>query len=178
MGNIILIFVCFITGLLLQRVKSFPKDSYKAFNFLIINLSLPALALLYIPQIKIDSQIVFPIASMWIVFGFAVVVFVVLAKIFHWDKSTTGALIMTAGLCNSSFVGFPVLMAMFGEEGLKVGVVIDQAGSFVVLATAGVIVSSVFASKEFKVTKISKGYYNLSSFYCVCYCSRVKVFWF
>lgn len=156
MANIILIFVCFITGILLQKVKSFPKDSYKAFNFIIINLSLPALALLYIPQIKIDSQIVFPIASMWIVFGFAIVVFVVLSKLFHWDKQTTGALIMTAGLCNSSFVGFPVLMAMFGEDGLKVGVVIDQAGSFVVLATAGVIVSSVFASKEFKVTKIVK----------------------
>jgi hypothetical protein len=156
MANIILIIICFFTGILLQSVKSFPKDSYKAFNFVIINLSLPALALLYIPQIKIDSQIIFPIASMWIVFGFAIVVFIILSKIFHWDKPTTGALIMTAGLCNSSFVGFPVLMAMFGEEGLKVGVVIDQAGSFVVLATAGVIVSSVFASKEFKVIKIIK----------------------
>jgi hypothetical protein len=154
MANIVLIIICFFTGILLQRVKSFPKDAYKAFNFIIINLSLPALALLYIPQIKIDSQIVFPIASMWIVFGFAIIVFIILGKIFHWDKATVGALIMTAGLCNSSFVGFPVLMAMFGEEGLKVGVVIDQAGSFVVLATAGVIVSSVFASKEFKVTKI------------------------
>ena len=156
MANIILIFVCFLTGILLQRVKSFPQESYKAFNFIIINLSLPALALLYIPQIKIDSQIVFPIASMWIVFGFSIFFFLGLSKIFHWNKSTTGALIMTAGLCNSSFVGFPILMTMFGEEGLKVGVVIDQTGSFVVLATAGVIVSSVFASKEFKVSKIIK----------------------
>lgn len=156
MANIILIIICFFTGILLQRVKSFPKDAYKAFNFIIINLSLPALALLYIPQIKIDSQIIFPIASMWIVFAFAIVVFVILGKIFHWDKPTTGALIMTAGLCNSSFVGFPILMTMFGEEGLKVGVIIDQAGSFVVLATAGVIVSSIFASKEFKVSKILK----------------------
>jgi malate permease and related proteins len=156
MANIILIVVCFFTGIILQKVKSFPKDSYKAFNFIIINLSLPALALLYIPQIKIDTQIVYPIASMWIVFAFAIIFFIVLSKIFRWDKSTTGALIMTAGLCNSSFVGFPVLMTMFGEEGLKVGVVIDQAGSFVVLATAGVIVSSVFASKEFKISKIIK----------------------
>ena len=156
MANIILIIICFFTGILLQRVKSFPKDAYKAFNFIIINLSLPALALLYIPQINIDSQIVFPIASMWIVFGFSIIFFLVLAGIFHWDKSTTGALIMTAGLCNSSFVGFPILMTMFGEEGLKVGVIIDQAGSFVVLATAGVIVSSIFASKEFKVSKILK----------------------
>ena len=156
MANIVLIVLCLITGILLQRVKSFPKDSYKAFNFIIINLSLPALALLYIPQIKIDSQIIYPVASMWIVFGFAIIVFIILGKIFKWDKATVGALIMTAGLCNSSFVGFPILMTMFGEEGLKVGVVIDQAGSFVVLATAGVIVSSIFASKEFKISRIIK----------------------
>lgn len=178
MANIVLIIICFFTGILLQRVKSFPKDSYKAFNFIIINLSLPALALLYIPQIRIDSQIIFPIASMWIVFGFAIIVFIILSKVFHWDKSTTGALIMTAGLCNSSFVGFPVLMAMFGEEGLKVGVVIDQAGSFVVLATAGVIVSSAFASQEFKVTKIVKDILIYPPFIAFVLAVILKVFGF
>ena len=156
MANIILLFIGLSVGLALQKVKSFPKDAYKVFNGILINISLPALALLYIPQITINEKIIFPLASMWIVFGLAIVVFMLLAKVFKWDKPTTGALIMTAGLCNSSFVGFPVLMTMFGEEGLKVGVIIDQAGSFTVLATAGVIVSSVFSSKEFRFSKIIK----------------------
>ncbi|MDD5360817.1 MAG: AEC family transporter [Ignavibacteria bacterium] len=156
MANIILLFIGLTLGLVLQKVKSFPKDAYKVFNAIIINISLPALALLYIPQITINEKIIFPLASMWIVFGLSIVFFVILSRIFKWDKSTTGALIMTAGLCNSSFVGFPVLLTMFGEEGLKVGVIIDQAGSFTVLATAGVIVSSVFSSKEFKAGKIIK----------------------
>lgn len=156
MANIILLFIGLTAGIILQRFKSVPADSYKILNGIIINISLPALALLYVPQISIDSKIIYPLASMWIVFGFAVVFFVLLAKIFRWDKSTTGALIMTAGLCNSSFVGFPVLLAMFGEEGLKVGVIIDQAGSFTVLATAGVIVSSIFSSSGFSISKIAK----------------------
>lgn len=154
MSNIILIFVCLFAGILLQRVKSIPADSHKILNAIIINISLPALALLYIPQIVIDKYIIFPLTSMWIVFGFSIAFFVVLSKILKLDKKTTGALIMTAGLCNSSFVGFPVLMTMFGEEGLKIGVIIDQAGSFTVLATAGVIVSSVFSAKDYNIKKI------------------------
>jgi malate permease and related proteins len=154
MSNIILIFVCLIAGILLQRVKSLPADSHKILNAIIINISLPALALLYIPQINIDKFIIFPLTSMWLVFGFAIVFFVILSKFLKLDKKTTGALIMTAGLCNSSFVGFPVLLTMFGEEGLKTGVIIDQAGSFTVLATAGVIVSSIFSAKEYNVKNI------------------------
>jgi hypothetical protein len=154
MSNIILIFVCLIAGILLQRVKSLPADSHKVLNSIIINISLPALALLYIPQINIDKFIIFPLTSMWIVFGLAIAFFAVLSKLLKLDKKTTGALIMTAGLCNSSFVGFPVLMTMFGEEGLKIGVIIDQAGSFAVLATAGVIVSSVFSAKEYNIKNI------------------------
>jgi malate permease and related proteins len=156
MANIILIILGLTAGIVLQKVRSFPKDAYKVFNIIIINISLPALALLYIPQITINEKIIYPLASMWIVFGLSIVFFLILGRIFKWDKATIGALIMTAGLCNSSFVGFPVLMTMFGEEGLKVGVIIDQAGSFTVLATAGVIVSSIFSAKEFKIGKIVK----------------------
>jgi len=154
MENYIIIFLCLLFGFVLRNVKSIPKDSYKLLNFIIINLSLPALALLYIPQININSNIIFPLFSMFIVFGFALIFFVVIAKILKYDKLTTGALIMTAGLCNSSFVGFPILMTMFGTEGLKVGVIIDQAGSFTVLATFGVIVSSIYSAKDFSTKKI------------------------
>ncbi len=154
MANIILIIIGLAAGLFLQKVKSLPKDSHKVLNNIIINISLPALALLYVPQIVINEKILYPLASMWIVFGFAVVFFIIVSKIFGWDKSTTGALIMTAGLCNSSFMGFPVLLTMFGEEGLKVGVIIDQAGSFTVLATAGVIISSIYSSRDFRAGKI------------------------
>jgi hypothetical protein len=156
MSNIILIFVCLFAGIRLQRVKSIPADSHKILNAIIINISLPALALLYIPQIVIDKYIIFPLTSMWIVFGIAIAFFAVLSKILKLDRKTTGALIMTAGLCNSSFVGFPVLMTIFGEEGLKIGVIIDQAGSFTVLATVGVIVSSVFSAKDYNVKNIIK----------------------
>lgn len=176
MGNIILIFICLLAGVLLRKINTFPKDAHKVLNFIVINISLPSLALLYIPQIEVTSQIIYPAASMYIVFGFALAFFILLSKIFKWDKQTTGALIMTAGLCNSSFVGFPVLVTMFGDESLKTGVIIDQAGSFVILATFGVIVSSYYSSRGFSTKKIIKDILLYPSFIATIIAVGLKVF--
>ena len=140
--------------MLLIRSKAFPDNSYKAINSFIIYISLPALTLYYIPQIEIKQELIFPPAVIWIIFLISIIFFVILEKIFRWDKKTTGALILTGGLANTSFVGFPVLMALFGEEGLKIGVIIDQAGSFLVLSTLGVIIASVYSSGTYSFRKI------------------------
>lgn len=156
MAKIILIFLCLITGIIIRRFKILEESAANVLNKILIYLSLPALAILYIPKIEIKSDIIFPVAVMWIVFFGSVGFIIIMRKIFKWDNFTTGSLIMTSGLCNSSFVGFPVLLAFFGEEGLKAGVIIDQSGSFFVLATAGVITSSIFSKSKFSVNEIIK----------------------
>jgi len=156
MSNIVLIFICLIAGNLLVRSGTLPKEGFKILNNIIIYICLPALAILYIPQIKLSVEMSFPVSVMWIVFLSSVLFFIVLQQIFKWDRKTTGALIMTAGLCNSAFIGFPVLLAMFGEEGLKIGIIIDQAGSFFVLATGGVITCSIASKGNISVKKIIK----------------------
>lgn len=156
MAKIILIFLCLIAGIIIRRFKILEESAANILNKILIYISLPALAILYIPKIEIKSDIIFPVAVMWIVFFGSVGFILIMRKIFKWDNYTTGSLIMTSGLCNSSFVGFPVLLAFFGEEGLKTGVIIDQSGSFFVLATAGVITSSIFSKSKFSVNEIIK----------------------
>lgn len=151
-----MIVICLIAGNILVRSGILQKGEFKILNNIIIYICLPALAILYIPQIELSTEMSFPVTVMWIVFLCSVIFFLVLQKIFKWDKKTTGALIMTAGLCNSAFIGFPVLLAMFGEEGLKIGIIIDQAGSFFVLATGGVITCSIASKGKFSVRKIIK----------------------
>lgn len=156
MSNIILIFLCLAAGKLLTRYNILPQDGYKTLNNLVIYICMPALAMLYIPQIKISSDLAFPISVMWIMFFFAVLYFLLLRKIFKTDKKTTGALILTAGLSNTAFIGFPILLALLGEEGLKTGIVIDQTGSFFVLATGGVITGSIASEEKISVKTIFK----------------------
>lgn len=154
MSDLLLIPLCISAGILLSKLKSFPENSYKVINSLIIYVCLPALTLYYIPQIQIKKDLIFPAVIIWIIFPIAILFFILLEKLFKWDKKTTGALILTGGLANTSFVGFPVLISLFGEDGLKIGVIIDQAGSFLVLSTLGIIVASVFSRGTFSLKKI------------------------
>lgn len=165
MSDLLLIPVCLLAGFLLKYFGIAAKGSNESINNIIIYITLPALTLLYIPQIDIHSEHILPGILVWVVVLIAIVVFVLLEKIFKWDKKTTGTLILTGGLANTSFVGFPVLMALFGEEGLKIGVIIDQAGSFLVLSTLGIIVASVYSSGKVSPANIFKDILKYPSFF-------------
>ena len=148
MDNIILIFLCLVIGFGLQFLKSFPKNGYVALNHFVIYISLPALALYYIPKIEISSKLLFPIGIAWLGFLLSFLFFYSLGKWLGWSKKLIGCLIITGGLSNTSFVGFPVIEALYGQEGLQTAIIVDQPGSFVVLATLGIIVASVFSNGE------------------------------
>lgn len=145
MENIILIFICLLLGIFLQRIKDFPVNSHKALNQFVIYISLPALALYYIPKIALSYQLVFPMAVAWIGFMLSFAFFWLLGKAFGWSKKLTGCLILVGGLGNTSFVGFPVIEALYGREGLETAIVLDQTGSFLVLTTLGIIVASMYS---------------------------------
>lgn len=164
MSELIIILLCIIAGAVISRSKTLPQDSHKFLNSIIIYIFLPALTLYYIPQLNVTYELIFPALAIWIIFGIAVFLFILLGKIVKWDKKTTGALILTAGLANTSFLGFPVLLAMYGEEGLKIGVVMDQAGSFLVLSTLGLAVASIYSDGQYSTRKIALGILKYPSF--------------
>ncbi len=146
MFNFILIFVFLVLGIVLQNIKQFPKHIYKLLNKIVIFLCLPALALYYIPKIKLDTHLLYPIGVTWISFAMAILFFGFLGARFKWSKKLKGCLILTAGFGNTSFLGFPIIQALYGEEGLKTAIIVDQPGTFVVLSTLGVIVATLYST--------------------------------
>ena len=146
MFNFVLIFVFLLLGIVLQNVKRFPKNTYKILNRIVIYICLPALALYYIPKIKWSNDLIFPISVAWIGFIVSYLLFSLLGKKFGWSKKLIGCLIITAGLGNTSFLGFPIIQALYGEEGMKTAILVDQPGSFVVLSTLGILVATLFSS--------------------------------
>jgi malate permease and related proteins len=156
MENILLIFICLLLGCFLQKAKDLPPYSYKVLNQFIIYVSLPALALYYIPKIKISSDLLYPLGIAWLGFAFSFLFFSILGKKFGWSKKLTGCLIIVAGLGNTSFVGFPVIQALYGEKGLETAIIVDQPGSFVVMATLGIITAAFFSKGKPDFKMISK----------------------
>jgi len=145
MKNFILIFFFLFLGLLLQRVKGFPSHIYKTLNKIVIYLCLPAITLYHIPKIKWSNELLFPIGAGWITFILAFVFFHFLGKKLGWSNKLIGCLILTAGLSNSSFLGYPIIEALFGKKGLETAVLVDQPGTFVVVSTLGIFVAAFYS---------------------------------
>lgn len=145
MDQFILLFTCLLIGLSLQWVSTFPQNAHLTLNQFIIYVCLPAVAFYYIPNIKIDRTLLLPIGVAWITFAGSFIFFSILSRIFNWSKSLTGCLIITAGLGNTSFIGFPVIESLYGKEGLATAVILDQTGSFLVLSTLGIATAAYYS---------------------------------
>ena len=63
------------------------------------------------------------------------------------SAAATGALILTGGLANTSFVGLPMIEAWIGRDGVPYGIVIDQLGSYLALSTFGLMVAARYGGQ-------------------------------
>ena len=66
----------------------------------------------------------------------------------HWTDGRIGALTLVCGLGNTSFLGYPMIAALRGQEGLALAVVADQLGCFIMLALGGVMVAVVYGGAK------------------------------
>ncbi|MGC9373288.1 MAG: hypothetical protein ACP5DY_08235, partial [Thermovirgaceae bacterium] len=69
MSNMALLFVCFILGIALRRTGRLPEATPRVLNAYIINMALPALALLHIHDLEISAALAYPAAMAWVLFG-------------------------------------------------------------------------------------------------------------
>jgi malate permease and related proteins len=134
MSNIILLFLCMLIGIALRRYGRVPDNAHLAINGFIINVSLPALTLLQIHGIKLQSTLAYAVAMPWLLFTIAVLFFWGLSRFLHFTPATTGGLILVAGLGNTSFVGLPMIESFYGSSGMPIGILIDQLGTYLVLS--------------------------------------------
>lgn len=104
-------------------------------------------------HIELHASMIAPIAMAWILFVLGFAFFLVLNHFCHFTKQTKAALILTASLGNTSFVGFPLLEAFFGPQAIPYGILIDQPGTFLVAGTLGIATASYYSG-----TSVSLGF--------------------
>ncbi len=153
---------------MLQRIKGFPKDAHLVLNAIIIYVCLPALTLFYTTEIRFARSQILPILMPYILFICSFIFFKIIAPIAQFDRSTTGALTLTAGISSISFVGFPIFELLFGKEGLQIGVLMSQAGSFVVCGTLGIFTASYYSSADVSAQKIVRDIFQFPPFVAFC----------
>ncbi len=142
MDNLIMMALCFAAGMILRRCGRLPASTPLVLNSYIINVALPALTLLHIHDLEYSPGLAFPAMMAWALFAGGFFFFRKAGKFFSLSAGTMGALFLTGGLGNTSFVGLPMIEAFYGTEHLGVGILIDQLGSFLTLSTVGIVLAA------------------------------------
>jgi predicted permease len=148
MDNIVLLILCFGLGIILKRSGRLPDNAHTALNGFIINISLPALILLYVHRLRIDASLIYPVVAPWMLFGIGLLLFICAARLARWNAPTTGGLILSGSLANTSFVGLPMIETFYGVSFLGVGILIDQLGTYMILSTLGIIIAAAFSATQ------------------------------
>jgi predicted permease len=148
MNNYLLLAVCFLLGMALRRSGRLPDNAAAALNGFVVHISLPALTLSYVHGLDLDANLILPALMAWIMFGIGCAFFWLAGRTFGFSRATTGGLMLTGGLANTSFIGLPMIETFYGAEFLGLGILIDQVGSYFVLSTLGILVASLYSSGE------------------------------
>lgn len=174
MVNFIIIGIAFGFGVLAKNLKRFPASSAVSINQFVILISLPAMILAKLPpllqSLEFSGNWWVAVSMPWLLFFLSWVIVGQIGSLKNWSSAKTGALILTCGLGNTSFVGFPLLAATLGEQAIPYGVLVDQLGSFLILATAGTIVAAIYSGGEFTLRIMHKRLFQFPPFLALIAC--------
>ena len=148
MANILFILLLLLIGLGLKRLPAFPKETASVLTSFVIYVSLPALILVQIPKLPFSEEILIPSLMPWAMLLLSAALVWACSKLFNWNRSITGALMLLVPLGNTSFFGIPMVEAFFGEAFIPYALLYDQVGTFLALATYGSVIIAVYSEGE------------------------------
>ena len=156
MSNVILLFLCLLIGVALRATGRLPENAHGVLNTFIIYVSLPALIFTHVHGVALGPGLLYAVAMPWLLFAAGALFFWAIAKTMRLSPQTTGGLMLSGGLGNTSFVGLPMIEAFYGAGGITVGILIDQLGTYLVLSTVGIAVAALYSSGNVSSRDIAK----------------------
>jgi predicted permease len=139
MSNFVLIAVCFLAGFLLRKTGILAKGSHQGINVWIIYVALPAATLKYLPNIHWSADLIVPLITPLVCWFGAWLLTELVSKPLKFDRKTKAAFWIVTGLGNTSFVGFPLISAYYGEKYLSIAAVTDQMSFFILAVFASIV---------------------------------------
>ncbi len=166
MGSVVSLLLLFALAFLLKQRLSEDRSEYWSLllNRYVIYVALPALVLVYIPRIHWSATALVPVVSAWGLFALSSVLVLLVARLAHWSRGLTGALLFTVPYGNTSFLGVPFTMALYGEGAIPYTLIYDQMGSFLILSTFGIVTLAYYTGGEFRVSGILKRIFLFPAF--------------
>lgn len=135
-----LILAMLALGMGFARLRALPENSADVLNRVVLYVCLPAAVLLYVPRLQLDPSLIGIIATPWLLMLATLALVSLATRLFRFPRDVHAVLLLCVALCNSSFIGYPMVRALLGDHALPYAVVYDQFGTFVLLSTFGLYV--------------------------------------
>lgn len=135
-----LILAMLALGMLFARLKALPESAAEVLNRVVLYVCLPAAVLIYVPRLHVEASLAGLIATPWLLAAATLALVALATRLFKLRRDEHAVLLLCVALGNTSFIGYPMVRALLGEQALPYAVVYDQFGTFVLLSTFGLYV--------------------------------------
>jgi predicted permease len=132
-----------LIGFLGARVGLLGSSALRILSWLVIYGVMPVLTWQNILTLHFTPSLLFAGLAPWIQLGVGTLICVGLARHRNYSQKLTRSMILVAGFSNTSFLGFPMLIALQGPHLLPIATVADQFGSFLALTWVGPWILSI-----------------------------------
>ncbi|AQX06480.1 AEC family transporter [Elizabethkingia meningoseptica] len=138
MINFVLIVVCIVAGMIFKATKSIHPDAHKGINTWILYIALPAVSFKYLPKVQWSQEMLFPIVSTFFIAIGSWFFMMLYSRKKGYSARSRSTLELASGYSNTSFIGFPLISALYGEGLLSIAIICDQT-MFLSLSTLGIV---------------------------------------
>ena len=135
-----LILAMLALGLAFQRLRVFPDNAAEVLNKVVLYVCLPASVLIYAPRLEIGREVLAVAAVPWLLLAATVALVSLATRLMKLRPDEHAVLLLCVALGNTSFLGYPLVRALLGEDALPYAVIYDQFGAFLILTTFGLYV--------------------------------------
>jgi malate permease and related proteins len=133
--SFLLILLLLALGKMAARLRMLPDNAAETLNQFALMICLPAAVLRFAPQLQFDASLVGLVAIPWLLLAASALAVYGIAHLMKLGRGERAVLLLCVPLGNTSFLGYPLIEAFLGREGLPYAVIYDQFGSFVILST-------------------------------------------
>ncbi|MDI6643877.1 MAG: AEC family transporter [Methanobacteriaceae archaeon] len=152
--TIMAIIVMIAIGYLLRKRGILDSEDSQTLNKIVINLSIPSLIFLamYTADLS-DIHILVLIPFICLLLGtISGIIGYLFAKAKGYSYKTRWSIIITTAMVNSGFLGYPVILGVFGAQGLIRAIFYDM-GSIILFIGFGILFMMIFKSKSSDIIK-------------------------
>ena len=143
-----LILTMLALGLVLQHLRALPENAPEVLNKVVLQVCLPAAVLLYAPRLELGAGVLAVAAVPWALLGVTVLAVAGLSRALGLRRDESAVLMLCVALGNTSFLGYPLVSALLGEDALPYAVIYDQFGAFLILSTFGLYVLARYGGDD------------------------------